>query len=262
MSSPAYPQTLSSETAAPAWRRAVREAVRDADELCRLLELPPEYAAAAQPGAASFPLFVPRGFLARMRKGDPADPLLLQVLPLAKESAVVPGFSLDPVGEDAAELLPGLLQKYAGRALLVTTGACAVHCRYCFRRHFPYGEAPHSLADWAPALSLLAADASIHEVLLSGGDPLMLVDETLAALAHRLAEIPHLRRLRIHTRLPIVIPERVCPQLLDWLLGTRLTPLVVVHANHPAEIDAEVAAALTRLVEAGIPVLNQAVLLR
>ncbi len=157
---------------------------------------------------------------------------------------------------------PGLLQKYSGRALLVTTGACAVHCRYCFRRHYPYGEAPKSLAAWEPALAELAADRSLHEVLLSGGDPLVLVDEFLAQLAERLAGIAHLRRLRIHTRLPIVIPERVCDELLNWLTGTRLTPIVVVHANHAAELDENVAGALARLVDAGIVVLNQAVLLR
>lgn len=246
----------------PPWRRAVREAVRDSSELCRLLELPAELAVRAARASEAFPLFVPRAFLARMRKGDAGDPLLRQVLPLAEEMAEVAGFSADPVAERQAEIAPGLLRKYAGRALLVTTGVCAVHCRYCFRRHYPYDEAPHSLAAWGPAMAQLERDETIHEVLLSGGDPLMLVDETLAALAARLAAIPHLRRLRVHTRLPIVIPERVCQDLLDWLCGTRLTSIVVVHANHPAEIDAAVGAALARLVEAGVPVLNQAVLLR
>jgi EF-P beta-lysylation protein EpmB len=144
---------------------------------------------------------------------------------------------------------------------MVTTGACAVHCRYCFRRHYPYSEGPRSLAEWEPAIERLAADSSIDEVLLSGGDPLTLVDSWLARLAERLASIGHLRRLRIHTRLPIVIPERVCDELIAWLRGTRLTPIMVVHANHPAEISEEVAAALGRLVDAGVPVLNQAVLL-
>src|SRR4029079_8099195 len=157
---------------------------------------------------------------------------------------------------------PGLLGKYAGRVLMVTTGACAVHCRYCFRRHFPYQTTPKSLAAWQPAIEQIEADESIREVILSGGDPLMLVDDLLAALAERLVQVPHLRRLRVHTRLPIVIPERVSDELLGWLTGTRLTPIVVVHANHPAEIDEAVAAALGRLIDAGVPVLNQAVLLR
>jgi EF-P beta-lysylation protein EpmB len=159
-------------------------------------------------------------------------------------------------------LAPGLLQKYAGRALMVATGACAVHCRYCFRRHFPYDEVPKGFAAWEPALEQLAADESIHEVILSGGDPLTLVDSRLAILVEQLAAIPHLRRLRVHSRLPIVIPERVNDELLAWLRGTRLAPVMVVHANHPREIDRDVELALGRLIDAGVPVLNQAVLLQ
>jgi EF-P beta-lysylation protein EpmB len=244
------------------WQQVFREAIRDPRELCRMLELPPGLETAAVRAADAFPLFAPRGYVAQMRVGDPGDPLLRQVLPLGEELAERPGFAADPVGDAAATLHAGLLQKYHGRALMVTTGACAVHCRYCFRRHYPYSEGPRSLAAWAPALEQLAADPTIDEVLLSGGDPLSLVDPWLAELAEQLAAIPHLRRLRIHTRLPIVIPERVCDELLDWLRGTRLTPIVVVHANHPAELWPGVADALGRLVNAGIPVLNQAVLLR
>jgi EF-P beta-lysylation protein EpmB len=238
----------------------VKEAIRDADELRRVLGLPDDCLAARAPD--SFPLFVPRGYAARMRPGDRNDPLLLQVLPLAEELDDVPGFVADPVDDRQATRAAGLLHKYQGRVLLVTTGACAVHCRYCFRRHFPYSDAPHSLAEWEPGLAQIAADASIEEVILSGGDPLMLVDDWLRRLAHRFAEISHVRRLRVHTRLPIVVPERVDSELLDWLCGTRLLPVVVVHANHPAEIGAEVADALTRLVDAGVTVLNQSVLLR
>ncbi|HEX4130446.1 MAG TPA: EF-P beta-lysylation protein EpmB [Pirellulales bacterium] len=244
------------------WRDAMKRAVREPRELCRLLGLGPEVEAVAVLAAADFPVFAPRGFIDRMRRGDPHDPLLRQVLPLDAELQPSPGFSTDPVGDAAATRTPGLLQKYAGRVLLVTTPACAVHCRYCFRRHFPYALVPRSVEAWEPALRLIREDDSIHEVILSGGDPLTLVDELLAELVARLAEIPHLRRLRVHTRLPIMIPERVTPALLDWLRGTRLTPVMVVHANHPAEIDGSVAAALGRMVDAGIPVLNQAVLLR
>ena len=245
----------------PDWRRELRQAVRDPVELCRLLGLAGEPARQAALATADFPLFVPRGYLARMKYGDPADPLLRQVLPLAEEAIPVPGYEADPVDDEGARRTAGLLQKYPGRALLITTGACAIHCRYCFRRHYPYAEAPKSLAAWEPALAEIAADDSLHEVLLSGGDPLVLVDGFLAALAARVAAIPHVRRLRIHTRLPIVIPERVCDELLAWLAGTRLAPYVVVHANHPAELDDAVAGALKRLVEAGVVVLNQAVLL-
>ncbi len=244
------------------WQKVVKEAVREVGELCRLLDLPSEFERRAAAAAEQFPLFVPRPFLARIRCGDPADPLLRQVLPLDAETTVAEGFTSDPVGDSAATVRPGLLHKYHGRVLMVTTGACAVHCRYCFRRHFPYHEAPRSLSRWQPAIEQIEADEGVQEVILSGGDPLMLVDELLAKLVDRLAEIPHLRRLRVHTRLPIMIPERVSDELLSWLTGTRLTPMVVVHANHPAEIDGAVAAALGRLINAGIPTLNQAVLLR
>lgn len=243
------------------WQRLLKEAVRDPVELCRLLQLPDQYHAAAVQAARGFPLFVPRGYLALMRRGDPADPLLRQVLPLADELAEAPGFSADPVGDGPSMVSPGLLNKYAGRALLVLTGACAVHCRYCFRRQFPYDEMPRSPAEWAPALGRIAADETIEEVILSGGDPLTLRDEPLAQLAERLAEIGHVRRLRVHTRLPIVLPARVCGDLLAWLRGTRLTPIMVVHANHPAELSPEVEAALGRLAESGVPLLNQSVLL-
>jgi EF-P beta-lysylation protein EpmB len=168
---------------------------------------------------------------------------------------------MDPVADAAAEVVPGLLHKYQGRALLITTGVCAVHCRYCFRRHFPYSEAPQSLAAWRPALDAIGGDATIREVIFSGGDPLTLADERLAKLANEVAAIGHVRRLRVHTRLPILIPERVTDALLTWLTESRLAPLVVIHANHAQEIAADVVSAIARLVDAGIPVLNQAVLL-
>ncbi len=192
----------------------MKDAVRDVEELCRILDLPSEFAAEAIEAARQFRLFVPRGFISRMRPGDPDDPLLRQVLPVTNEIVDVPGYIADPVRDKAAERLPGLLQKYRGRVLLIAAGSCAVNCRYCFRRHFPYQETPRSPADWQPVLEEIAADASVHEVILSGGDPLTLVDESLRELIQALATIPHLRRLRIHTRLPIVIPERVTDELV------------------------------------------------
>jgi EF-P beta-lysylation protein EpmB len=256
------PDRASLVSRAATWQHVMKEAVRDADELCQLLDLAPQFAVQAARAAEQFPLFVPRPFLARMRRGDPHDPLLRQVLPLDAETIASPGFTPDPVGDLTVSLQPGLLQKYYGRVLMVTTGACAVHCRYCFRRHFPYSSAPRSLSDWLPAIDQIEADDSIHEVILSGGDPLTLVDSLLQQLVGRLEQIPHLRRIRLHTRLPIVIPQRVTGELLDWLTGTRLTPVMVLHINHPAEIDADVTAALAKLTAAGIPLLNQAVLLR
>lgn len=244
------------------WRAELRQAVRDPDELCTLLELPDTLRPAAQRAAQAFGLIVPRGFVARMRRGDAKDPLLRQVLPLEEELDDHPGTSDDPVGDLQANPLPGLLHKYQGRVLLVLGGACAIHCRYCFRRHFPYHETPRGLHAWRPALDQIAADRSVHEVILSGGDPLLVADELLAELVRRLADIPHVARLRVHTRLPIVLPQRVTTELVTWLRGTRLAAVMVVHANHPAELDHTVADALARLVDAGIPVLNQAVLLR
>jgi EF-P beta-lysylation protein EpmB len=246
------------------WRRALAEAVRDPVELCRLLDLPRALVEPARRAAAQFGLFAPRGYVARMKRSDVDDPLLRQVLPLGVELDVTAGFSADPVDDAAARLAPGLLQKYAGRVLLVTTGACAIHCRYCFRRHYPYADEPKSLAAWEPALAAIAADATIEEVILSGGDPLTLVDELLEPLVRRIEAIPHVRRLRIHTRLPIVLPERVDDRLLGWLAAgrTRLTPVCVVHANHANELDGQVAAVLARLADAGVLLLNQTVLLR
>ncbi len=240
----------------------MQTAIRDGVELCRRLELPAAFATAAQRAAESFPVFAPLGYVAKMRPGDPADPLLRQVLPLAEELVPIDGFSSDPVGDLSAKLIPGVLQKYSGRVLLVTTGACAIHCRYCFRRHFPYQDGPSPRDRRLAAVDLVAADPTVEEVILSGGDPLTLPDSQLAELAASLAEIPHVRRLRVHTRLPIVIPERVTPELIRWLRGTRLTPIMVVHANHPRELDDGVAEAIARLVDSGIPVLNQTVLLR
>ena len=244
------------------WQAEIRRSVRDAAELCRRLGLPAELAVKAARGAGAFPVFVPPSYLARILPGDLNDPLLRQVLPLDAEGFTVPGFTADPVGDSAATLRPGVLQKYAGRALLVTTGVCAVHCRYCFRRHFPYEEVPHSTAAWDAALASIAADETISEVILSGGDPLMLVDARLAALAVKIAAIPHVSRLRIHTRLPIVVPARVTDDLIRWLTNSRLTPVMVIHANHAQELADDVAVALDKLRRAGVMLLNQAVLLR
>jgi EF-P beta-lysylation protein EpmB len=245
------------------WRAALAEAVTDPAELCELLGLPEGVARAAAGAAAGpFRLLVPRPYLARIRPGDPEDPLLVQVLPRAEEGDRPPGFTADPLGEAGATWGAGLLRKYQNRVLMVATAACAVHCRYCFRRHFPYADTSATPRQCEETLRRIASEPSIHEVILSGGDPLMLPDPVLGRLAGRLAGIAHLRRLRVHTRLPIVVPQRVTGELVAWLRGTRLAPTVVVHANHPQEIDAPVAAALGRLVDAGVPVLNQAVLLR
>ncbi|KAA2285496.1 EF-P beta-lysylation protein EpmB [Arenimonas fontis] len=259
---PLAPQLTTSEAGASDWRLAWRQAVREPAELLRTLELPGLAARVSAAAAGQFPLRVPRGFVARMRKGDPDDPLLRQVLPLDEEDRPVPGFVHDAVGDLAAGGATGVLHKYRGRALLVATGSCAIHCRYCFRRHFPYADQTAAAGRWREALDYLAAHPEVDEVLLSGGDPLSLATGKLAEFTRGLAALPHVRRLRLHTRLPVVLPERVDTELLDWLAGQPRQVVVVIHANHANELDAGVDRALAGLREAGATLLNQAVLLR
>ncbi len=254
--------SLGPATAEPAWKRALREAVRDPDELIDLLSLPETFREPARRAARLFSLAVPRALVARMRPGDPGDPLLRQVLPLGAEEEAAPGFTDDPVGDGAAEIAPGLMQKYHGRVLLMAAGTCAINCRFCFRRTYPYARLPKGVLSWRPALERIAADRSIREVILSGGDPLVQGDKTLARLAGELASIAHVKRLRVHTRLPVAIPERIDAALLGWLRSTRLATFVVVHVNHPAELGGAFPEAIARLVDAGVPVLSQTVLLR
>jgi len=244
------------------WQTEMAEAVRDPGELLSLLELDAHWLEPARRAAAAFPLRVPRPFLTRMRKGDPKDPLLRQVLPLEEELRDVPGYGRDPVGDLPSRGARGLLHKYRGRVLLITTGACGVHCRYCFRRHFPYAEESARPDDWREALEYLRGDASVHEVILSGGDPLTLSDARLAELVRSLEAIPHIRRLRIHTRQPVVLPSRVDESLLAWLSACRLQKVVVLHLNHARELDSGVREACGKLRGAGASLLNQSVLLR
>lgn len=249
------------QTPAP-WQAALAQAITDPAELLNLLDLDPAWLPAARAAAALFPLRVPRGYVTRMRHGDPDDPLLRQVLPLGAELNEVAGFGDDPVGDRQAMVAPGVLHKYQGRVLLTATGACAIHCRYCFRRHYPYAQANAAADGWRLALDRIAVDPTVEEVILSGGDPLTLGDRRLGEFAAAAAAILHLKRLRIHTRLPIVLPERVDTGLLAWLRATRLKPIIVVHANHANEIDGSVRRALAALADAGVVLLNQSVLLR
>ncbi|UHQ24850.1 EF-P beta-lysylation protein EpmB [Lysobacter sp. 5GHs7-4] len=256
------PQPLERSVAPPRWQTLWRDAVRDPRELLGLLGLDGVAAGVSEAAAAQFPLRVPRGFVARMRAGDPHDPLLRQVLPLDQELRPMPGYALDAVGDGLAKAGDGVIRKYRGRALLVTTGSCAIHCRYCFRRHFPYAEETAAAAGWRGAIELIAADPGIDEVILSGGDPWSLATPKLAELTDALAAVPHLKRLRIHTRLPVVLPERVDAPLLAWLRALPWPVTVVLHANHAQEFDASVDAALAALRATGAVLLNQAVLLR
>jgi L-lysine 2,3-aminomutase len=243
------------------WRQLWRESFTDAGELLDSLDLG-SLAAGLPVDDAGFAMRVPRGFAARMRRGDARDPLLLQVLPQLAELDPVPGFATDAVGDLDARAAHGLLHKYEGRALLIASGSCAINCRYCFRRHFPYGEEIAAAGQWREALAHVREDLSIGELILSGGDPLSLTTSKLEELSRGLAELPHVYRLRIHTRLPVVLPERIDEAFLAWLGALPLQKVIVLHANHAQEFDASVDAACARLRQAGATLLNQSVLLR
>jgi EF-P beta-lysylation protein EpmB len=244
--------------ALPSWQAALRAAVRDPAELMRLLELPPD--ALGPAASTAFPLLVPRGFVARMRKGDPFDPLLKQVWPAAAELDAAAGFTADPVREQGLAAR-GVIQKYRGRVLLIASGACPLHCRYCFRREFPYGSQLAARADWSAALAELRGAAGIREAILSGGDSLSLSNRRLGELVDRLADFG-LTTVRFHTRFPVALPERVDDGLVRVLRGTALRTVVVLHANHAIELDASVELGLQKLKPAVTALLNQSVLLR
>src|SRR5579883_1563716 len=252
-----HPRQLEPRT----WQQQLAEAITTPEELAAALALSPEALTGAGEAGRRFHLRVPRSFVARMRPGDPADPLLRQVLPVAAELADEAEYVSDPVGERGALRAPGLLQKYRGRALLITTPSCAVHCRYCFRREFPYAGQTGDAPRWSEALAAIAADPSLEEIILSGGDPLSLSNARLENLTRALAAIPHVRRIRVHTRQPVVLPSRVDEGLLQWLRTGKLPVVFVLHVNHPNEIDAELAAACAKLRDTGVTLLNQSVLL-
>lgn len=248
------------------WQTAMRRAIRSEAALRQAVGIAARGTDCDLPPSASrdtgFPTFVPLEYLSRIRHGDPNDPLLRQVLIRNEEFETRAGFVADAVGDLDALATEGLLHKYHGRALLVTTGACGIHCRYCFRREFPYQRAGSRSRRWKPSLTYLRKRHDVEEVLLSGGDPLTVNDRELSELISEIEDIPHVRRLRIHSRMPVVIPQRVTEALVTRLAASRLTVWVVIHANHPRELDAQVLEHLSTLIDRGIPVLNQAVLLR
>ncbi len=244
-----------------AWSALLGSAFRTPRQLARWLELPGGWVKESLADVPEFPLFAPQPFVARMERGNPHDPLLRQVWPAREERQPVEGFVADPLREDAVQRAPGILQKYAGRALLITTGACGIHCRYCFRRHWEYDRSPTTLSEWRAAVDGIARDDSITEVILSGGDPLTWPDVKLKELVGWLDAVPHLRRLRIHSRMPIVIPQRMTPGLFEALETARLERVLVVHANHVRELDGDVESASAAARRHGWTLLNQAVLL-
>lgn len=242
------------------WQRQLAEAFSSVDALCRHLEIDPSTLPLLS-DYPQFPLRVPRTFVECMKKSNPADPLLLQVLPLQAELQHMPGDSLDPVGDLPAVAEDGLIHKYHGRVLFISTGACAVHCRYCFRRNFPYADIQLSTQKLDQALNYLNAHREIEEVILSGGDPLLLNDEKLNKLLTSVGNIAHVQRIRIHSRIPIVLPARITKGLLETLAALRQQLIVVLHANHPAELSSLVGEACQRLRPVAT-LLNQSVLLK
>lgn len=246
----------------PSWQLELSQAITDPKTLFQRLRLDPATLPAAYSADQLFGLRVTESYLNNIEPGNPLDPLLLQVLPLGAETQQQPvEFSDDPVGDEEATQSPGTLHKYHGRVLLIATQACAIHCRYCFRRHFPYSDSTASRSRWSTALEYIQSDASIDEVILSGGDPLSLADEKLRSLLIALENIPHVKRLRVHTRFPLVLPSRITSELVKLLTGTRLKAIMVIHSNHPNEISEDVRSALKMLTAAQIPLLNQSVLL-
>jgi len=211
----------------------------------------------------SFRFLVPLAFAERMRKGDPTDPLLLQVLPQANELIQYPEYSTDPLQEHEVVVAPGLLKKYQKRMLIVTTSACAINCRYCFRRHFPYQEAGLDWKQLENNLTHIQNNLDISEIILSGGDPLSLNDKKFAELLTHLQQISHLKRIRIHTRKLIVSPDRITDSLIEILLKCKLPLVIVMHINHANELEGSVAGKLESLKNlANIQLLNQSVLLK
>ena len=245
------------------WQQLLSDSITSPQELLAWLDLPAEtWLDGAEAGHRLFSVRVPEPFLARMEKGNPSDPLLRQVLPLGLETNVAEGFVTDPLQEDGAIQTTGLIRKYRSRALLMVTGQCAINCRYCFRRHFPYDEQRLSPSDRQRVLDVLVASPEINEVIFSGGDPLAVNDHLLAQWASAISSIPHIRRIRLHTRLPVVIPQRVCDALLKWISSTPVQIVMVLHVNHPAEMDQTTRRALGYLRAAGVTLLNQSVILR
>lgn len=244
------------------WQQLQAQAIRSPEQLLQRLHLPASLLSEARQASKTFSLRVPEPYLQRIEKGNPNDPLLRQILPMGEELHTTKGFGPDPVGDGAARSLPGLLHKYRGRVLIITTGACGIHCRYCFRRHYPYQDDRLNEQHWQGILDYLRTEPDVSEVILSGGDPLTLSDNRLHKQIQDLTEIPHLQRLRIHSRQPIVLPQRVTAELIQMLTASQLQIILVVHVNHANELDDEVKACMQQLKQAGITLLNQSVLLK
>ena len=243
------------------WQKVLSSAYTDPLALLKYLALDPAKFTDDIAARRLFPMRVPAPFAKRMEKGNPDDPLFRQVFPSKKEFNSDPNYLLDPLQEQSNSN-PGVLHKYQSRVLLLVRGGCAVNCRYCFRRHFPYSDNHLNKQEWQETLVYIRQDSKINEVIYSGGDPLMAKDDFLAWLTDEIAQIDHIKRIRIHTRLPVVIPSRITPELIKWFTQTRLKPIMVLHINHPQEIDQSLRDTLQKLTQAGVTLLNQGVLLK
>ncbi|MCF6281375.1 MAG: EF-P beta-lysylation protein EpmB [Candidatus Polarisedimenticolaceae bacterium] len=244
------------------WQKSMAEVITDPADLFRQLALDPMLIPGANSAAEKFSLRVPRRYVDLMAKGDLDDPLLRQILPISQELAVCEGFSDDPVGDANSVAEHGLLHKYHGRVLLITTAACAIHCRFCFRRNFSYSDHLADPVHWHKTVAYIASHPEIHEVILSGGDPLMMSDQRLSGMLQLVATIGHVKRIRIHSRMPVVLPERITPPLLELFAQSRLKVVMVLHSNHPNEVVDDLAEATKQLTRVGVTLLNQSVLLK
>lgn len=245
-----------------AWQKELSDLITDPKELFALLELDPAMLDVSFAATTSFPLKVTRDFVSRMEKGNPHDPLLQQILPTANELVNVPGYYSDPLHEADVNPVPGLLHKYQSRVLVTLTGACGVNCRFCFRRHFPYEDNNPGRRGWEKIFSYIREHNKINEIILSGGDPLSVSDKLLFQFSKQLSLIPHVKRLRIHTRMPVALPSRVTNELLAWIAEESLDVIMVIHMNHPNEMSQEVSIALKKIREAGATLLNHTVFLK
>ncbi|UZE96979.1 EF-P beta-lysylation protein EpmB [Alkalimarinus alittae] len=252
------PRTLDA-VEVPSWKEILSNAISSPKQLSDHLNIP--ISSISSNANNDFKLFVPEPYLQRIEKGNIDDPLLKQVLPDHQEAISPPDYSKDPLSEDTYNAIPGLIHKYKSRVLLVSGASCAINCRYCFRRHFPYADNRLSKEQWSSAIDYIHQHSELNEVILSGGDPLVSNDKQLHWLTTQISQIPHIKRLRIHTRLPVVIPQRVDESFIRWLSSIQLQKIMVLHINHPNEIDQYVKQAIKKIKETGTLVLNQSVLL-
>ncbi|RUO20328.1 EF-P beta-lysylation protein EpmB [Aliidiomarina haloalkalitolerans] len=244
------------------WQQELAQSYTNPLQLAEFLGLSPAWAEQHNAARKLFPMRVPQPFVRLMEKGNEQDPLLLQVMPLISEFEQLPGFTNDPLAEAEHSPVPGLLHKYQSRVLIILRGGCAVNCRYCFRRHFPYEDHQLKRDDWDSIERYLSNHPQINEVILSGGDPLMAKEQHLLEAIQRIERFANIKRLRIHTRLPVVIPSRLTQSLLNVLTSSRLQSILVLHANHAREVSPELKRQLEKFRQQGVWILNQSVLLK